>query len=163
MNTAEILKTRILAQNPRPTLAVAESLTAGCLSALIASVDGASDYFLGGITCYSNAQKIKHLGLDAGLVNPVNGVSQQVAAGMARGALALFGSDIALATTGYATPFSKRQVVAPLAFWALARRLAGGGLSERGGCFHLPVLPRVEVQRAVAEMLLRELLGSLSE
>lgn len=162
MTTAEELKKRLNALSPRPTLAVAESLTAGCLQALIASVDGASEYFVGGITCYSLAQKIRHLGLDADLVNGCNGVSRQVAEGMARGTLSLFGSDIALATTGYAAACPERQVAAPFAFWAIAQKNTDGSLSERSGRFDFPALPRTEVQRAVAEMVLRELLGCLT-
>ena len=47
------------------TLVVAESVTAGNLQALIASVSGASAYFEGGITTYNLEQKVTHLTLSA--------------------------------------------------------------------------------------------------
>jgi nicotinamide-nucleotide amidase len=49
---------------PRLTLAVAESLTCGQVQAKIGTVAGASRYFLGGITAYSLAQKVRHLGVN---------------------------------------------------------------------------------------------------
>jgi nicotinamide-nucleotide amidase len=150
---AEQLKERLLAMRPVPTLAVAESLTAGCLQALVASVDGASGYFLGGVTCYTVGEKARLLGVDA--AEACAGVSPDVAMGMARGVMRLFGSDIALATTGYATPGPGRA--GAFAFWALVMREADGRLSEHGGRFDFRGLGRNEVRQLVARLVVREL------
>ncbi len=106
----------------RATLAVAESLTGGHLQALITARSGCSAYFLGGITAYSLAQKIKFLGVDPALAARDHGVSAAIAAQMALGAVRLFGSDYAIATTGYAEPSPAENIPAPFAWYALAHR-----------------------------------------
>ena len=77
---------------PRLTLAVAESLTCGQVQAKIGAGAGASHYFLGGITTYSLAQKVRHLGVNRAHAQRVNSVSQRVAVEMAEGAGVLFGA-----------------------------------------------------------------------
>lgn len=57
------LKALLLAE-PKLTLAVAESLTAGNVQAQIAGVSGASGYFLGGVTAYSIEEKVRLLGVN---------------------------------------------------------------------------------------------------
>lgn len=85
------------------TIATAESLTAGMVSARLAEVPGSSDYLLGGVAAYNNEAKKTLLGLPAELLAG-GAVSTAVAEAMARGAMKLFGSDIAVATTGIAGP-----------------------------------------------------------
>jgi PncC family amidohydrolase len=99
--TAVELKALMLAE-PKLTLAVAESLTAGQVQARVASVSGASGYFLGGVTAYTLTQKVKLLGVDRRHAKAVNCVSARVAEEMALGACGLFGADVGVATTGYA-------------------------------------------------------------
>jgi nicotinamide-nucleotide amidase len=180
------LKTLLL-REPRRTLAVAESVTCGHLQASIGAISGASEFFLGGITAYTLDEKVKHLGVKRAAAKAVNSVSAEVAEQMARGACALFGSDFALATTGYAEPFdlaqgrpfdggpsrtaqgrpsAKRKITAPFAWWALAH--APGSRSGRGGKFIVrsgrvdgPGLARVAMQAFVAERALMELVGYL--
>ncbi len=86
------------------TLSVAESFTGGALSAAIVSVPGASNYFLGGITAYSETQKINLLGVDATILATHSVYSEATAKEMAKGIKALTGSTWALATTGVAGP-----------------------------------------------------------
>ncbi|HIC95976.1 TPA: CinA family protein [Candidatus Bipolaricaulota bacterium] len=93
----ELLRTRGL------TLAVAESCTGGLLSHLITNVPGSSAYFLGGVVAYSNAAKERLLGVRRETLEE-GAVSAAAAKEMARGARALFGTDLALATTGIAGP-----------------------------------------------------------
>jgi len=88
---------------------VAESLTCGRVQARIGQISGASEFFLGGITTYSLDQKVRHLGVDRAGASAVNSVSAAVAEQMARGVCALFGSELGLATTGYAEPFDPAQ------------------------------------------------------
>ena len=86
------------------TLATAESLTAGGLSARIAEVPGTSVALLGGVVAYSSAVKRNVLGVDAALLTERGAVDPDVAAAMARGAAHCTGADIGIATTGVAGP-----------------------------------------------------------
>jgi len=63
-------------------VATGESVTVGYLQALIASVSGASNFFLGGITAYNIDQKVELLGVDRMQAKQVDCVSPQVAAQM---------------------------------------------------------------------------------
>ncbi|HLP25458.1 MAG TPA: nicotinamide-nucleotide amidohydrolase family protein, partial [Acidobacteriota bacterium] len=119
LTLAEELK-KLLAKKPRLTVAVAESMTAGRVQALIASVSGSSEYFLGGITAYSLDEKVKLLGVNRTHARKCNCVSQQVAVEMAVGACQLFGADLALSTTGYAEASRKDGIKDPMAWWTLA-------------------------------------------
>jgi nicotinamide-nucleotide amidase len=160
--SAADLKPLLLAK-PRLTLAVAESLTCGRVQAAIGSVSGASNYFLGGVTAYSIDQKVELLGVDRGAAARVNCVSAEVAQKMAQGACRLFGSDLALATTGYAEPAPKNGVPAPFAWWAIAHRRRGRFVALRTGRIECPGEPRVEVQQMVAAAVIAELVEYLKE
>jgi nicotinamide-nucleotide amidase len=153
----------LLLQAPRLTLAVAESLTCGRLQARIGAVSGASEFFLGGITAYSLEQKVRHLGVDRAQAEAANSVSAPIAEQMARGACVLFGADVAVATTGYAEASPQAKVESPFAWWALARRLPGGGFAVASGRVECPGLSRVEVQERVAAESLDALAGWLRE
>jgi nicotinamide-nucleotide amidase len=86
------------------TLSVAESLTGGFISQKIVSLSGASSFFKGGVTAYSNEAKTGLLGVPEELVEKYGAVSEQVALAMARGARARFLTSCAIATTGIAGP-----------------------------------------------------------
>ena len=86
------------------SLSTAESITAGGLSNALTIVPGASDIFLGGFTAYLPAVKISKLGVSAKLIEEKSVVSEEVALEMARGAIKMFGSTWAIATTGVAGP-----------------------------------------------------------
>ena len=148
---------------PSLTLAVAESVTCGRLQARIGAISGASTFFLGGLTAYTIPQKVRHLGVDRVLAERVDAVSPAVAAQMAEGASALFGSDLALATTGYAEPVPARGVAQPHAFWALAHRCADNTVAVRGGRVDCPGVARVEMQEVVVEAACAALLTYLRE
>jgi nicotinamide-nucleotide amidase len=141
----------LMLRSPRLTVAVAESLTCGRLQARIGAISGASEFFLGGVTAYSLDQKVRHLGVDRAEAEAVNSVSAAVAEQMARGACALFGADMAAATTGYAEPSAGWRVATPFAWWGLARRLPGGGFYATSGRVDCPGLSRTGVQERVAE------------
>jgi nicotinamide-nucleotide amidase len=160
MNAAWELKTLLL-PTPRLTLAVAESLTAGQVQARIAAVSGASDYFLGGITAYTLEQKVRHLGVDRAHAAMVNCVSPRVAEEMARGACALFGADVAIATTGYAEPSPADNVPVPMACWGLAHVRGPGPVFVRTGRIECPGATRTGAQGGVADAVLAELVAYL--
>jgi nicotinamide-nucleotide amidase len=149
----------LMLQEPRLTLAVAESLTCGRLQARIGAISGASEFFLGGVTAYSLDQKVRHLGVDRAEAQAVNGVSARVAEQMARGACVLFGSDLGVATTGYAEASAQWNVASPFAWWALARRRPGGDFAVASGRVDCPGLSRVDVQERVAEAAFGALAG----
>ena len=151
----------LMLQPPRRTLAVAESLTCGHLQAQIGAVSGASDFFLGGITAYALAQKVRHLGVDRAAAERVNVVSRDVAVQLACGAAALFGSDLALATTGYAEPAPAHGAIQPVAYWALAHRRPDNTLVLRHGRVERPGAARTAMQAAAAAAALAALLDYL--
>lgn len=86
------------------TIACAESLTGGSLSARLARSPGASDYLLGAAVAYRVDSKREILGVSAEALEGPGPVSREVAAEMASGVRTLFGADIGIATTGAAGP-----------------------------------------------------------
>jgi nicotinamide-nucleotide amidase len=159
----ELKLKKLIMDAPPLTLAVAESLTAGHLQALIASISGASNYFLGGITAYSLAQKVKHLQVNKAAAQRVDCVSQQAAVEMARGAIDLFDADIAVSTTGYAEPNSAAGVKVPMAWWALCHQFGGGRMTVISGLVEMPGAKRVEAQEKIASEVLGVLINYLQE
>jgi nicotinamide-nucleotide amidase len=91
------------------TLAVAESLTGGLLTAELVRVPGASAVLCGGVVAYQTPLKHTLLGVDAALLAEHGAVHPEVARQMAMGvrtALTVDGrpADIGVATTGVAGP-----------------------------------------------------------
>ncbi|MFT3869070.1 MAG: nicotinamide-nucleotide amidohydrolase family protein [Nibricoccus sp.] len=148
---------------PKLTLGVAESLTCGNLQAKIGSVSGASEFFCGGLTAYALEQKVRHLGVERAQAEAVNSVSAPVAEQMALGASRLFGTDLGLATTGYAEPDPGRNVREPFAFWALAHVRPGKETLVFSGRIECVGASRTEAQQWVADAALGELVGYLAK
>ncbi|WP_173922184.1 CinA family protein [Agromyces sp. Marseille-P2726] len=93
----------------RLTIAVAESLTGGMLTAALVDVPGASLVVNGGVVAYATPLKHSLLGVDAELLAERGAVDPDVACQMAdgvRSACAVDGraADLGLATTGAAGP-----------------------------------------------------------
>lgn len=160
MTPAAELK-KLLLRPPRLTLAVAESLTCGRVQAAIGAVPGASEYFLGGVTAYSLAAKVKLLGVNRAHARRVNCVSQRVAVEMAQGACALFGAAVAVATTGYAEPSPADGIRVPMAWWALCHVRRGGRCEVVSGRIEMPGAARVAAQERVTQEVLRQLAAHL--
>lgn len=94
-----------LLQQKNFKIAVAESYTAGGIASALCSVAGASRYFCEGIVCYSENAKQSRLGVTNTALYEFGAVSQEVAYQMAANLLVKNPDyDIALATTGYASP-----------------------------------------------------------
>jgi nicotinamide-nucleotide amidase len=163
----------LMLRRPRLTLAAAESMTCGRVQAAVGAVSGASDFFLGGITAYTLEEKVRHLGVDRAAALRVNCVSAAVAEQMAQGACRLFGSDLAVATTGYAEPSANAGVSDPFAWWAIAcrtgchlmddKRRRGRALVVGSGRVECPGATRVDAQGFVADAVLTELVAYLRE
>jgi nicotinamide-nucleotide amidase len=94
---------RLLKQR-RQTIATAESCTGGYVAHLITSIPGSSAYFEGGLIPYQNRIKEKLLQVPNSTLSTVGAVSEETVREMIRGALDLFGSDYALATSGIMGP-----------------------------------------------------------
>lgn len=86
------------------TLSAAESCTGGMISSLITSVSGASEYYLGSVTSYSNSVKENVLGVPSGIIARFGAVSSECVAKMAEGVRRITGSDFSVATSGIAGP-----------------------------------------------------------
>ncbi len=104
----------------RYTVATAESLTAGLVSATLASISGASEVLLGGVVAYHPAVKRRLLGVDEELLASHGSVHIEVARQMALGAVNFISADLGLATTGVAGPGPVGKHPAGTGFIALA-------------------------------------------
>ena len=86
------------------TLATAESCTGGHVAQSIIAVPGASDYFKGGIICYTNEIKERLLDVPHQLIEEKTAVCEEVAVAMVKGAVKTMTTDYAVAVTGIAGP-----------------------------------------------------------
>ena len=86
------------------TVAAAESLTGGLVTAALVDVPGASRTVRGGVVAYATDLKVSLLGVDAGLLAIRGAVAAEVAAAMAQGVRMRLAADVGLATTGVAGP-----------------------------------------------------------
>ena len=109
------------------TLAVAESLTGGEVSARIVDVPGASLVLRGAVVSYATDLKHSLLGVDDGLLARGGPVQAEVAVQMAQGVTELCGSDYGLATTGVAGPGDTEDGPAGLVYVAFAGPGVPGG------------------------------------
>ncbi|GAB1483910.1 hypothetical protein MASR2M78_27260 [Treponema sp.] len=85
-------------------LALAESCTAGLVSAGLASISGASEALWGSYICYTLDAKQRMLAIDSHLLETFGPVSKECARSLAENALRLSGADLALSVTGWAGP-----------------------------------------------------------
>lgn len=86
------------------TVACAESLTGGLLSATLTEIPGSSRVLRGGIVCYATDLKASLVGVDAELLHRVGAVDAAVAEELAAGVRRRCGADIGLGLTGVAGP-----------------------------------------------------------
>lgn len=86
------------------TLSVAESCTGGAISARCTAIAGASAWYQGSVTSYSNQVKASILGVDPQSIERHGAVSSEVVAQMADGVRRATGSTYAVATSGIAGP-----------------------------------------------------------
>jgi PncC family amidohydrolase len=86
------------------TLATAESLTGGLLSARLTDVPGASRSFVGGVVSYATRVKVSALGVPPAVVQEHGVVSEECALAMASGVRDRFEASWGVATTGVAGP-----------------------------------------------------------
>lgn len=116
------------------TVACAESLTAGLLSATIADVPGCSRVLRGGVVAYATDLKSELLGVDSTLLTERGPVDADVAAAMADGVRRICDADLGVATTGVAGPDSQGDAPPGLVYIAVtdAKRHVIGELTLSG-------------------------------
>ncbi len=146
-------------------MAVAESLTGGRLQARVTAESGSSAYFLGGVTAYTIESKVRLLAVDRSEAEASACVSARVAEQMAEGVCRLLGSDLGLATTGWAEPSAEAGVAEPFAWWAVAHwdRAASRAQRTWSGRVAFPGQGRHAVQQAVTDAVWAELERYLRE
>ena len=93
-----------LLREKKMTFSAAESCTGGEIAKRFTDIAGASEFFLGGVTTYTNGAKSKLLGIDPALIEEKGAVSFEVAKEMAERVRALMGSDMGVGVTGLAGP-----------------------------------------------------------
>ncbi len=86
------------------TLGTAESCTGGRIAQAIMAIPGASNYFKGGVICYTNDVKTNVLGVQQTTLEAHTAVSEEVAREMVEGAIRTLGVDYAISATGVAGP-----------------------------------------------------------
>ena len=85
-------------------VATAESCSGGWVAKALTDVPGSSQWFECGYVTYSNAAKVRDLGVNAQTLERFGAVSEQTVREMAEGALRVSGANVALAVTGIAGP-----------------------------------------------------------
>ncbi len=101
-------------------LCSAESFTGGSIAREIVLVPGASEVFFEGLVCYNTNAKIQRLGVDPITVKNHTVVSREVAFEMVRGLIDSGNCEIAVATTGYASPTGDSSKPCGLCYIAVA-------------------------------------------
>ncbi len=102
LSLAERLARHLLAARYR--LATAESCTGGWISKVITDVPGSSDWFECGYVVYSNAAKVRDLGVSGQTLQKYGAVSEPTVREMAAGALRVAGAQVAVSVSGIAGP-----------------------------------------------------------
>ncbi len=102
LSLAERVARHLLAARYR--LATAESCTGGWISKVITDLPGSSDWFECGYVVYSNAAKVRDLGVSAQTLQKYGAVSEPTVLEMAAGALRVAGAQVAVSVSGIAGP-----------------------------------------------------------
>jgi len=139
-------------------LATAESCTAGWIAKALTDVPGSSQWFECGYVTYSDAAKMRDLGVARRTLAEFGAVSEETAREMAAGVLRLPEVSVALAVTGIAGPDGGTPEKPVGTVWLCAAARSGRGaqivaeLQRFSG--DRAAVRRASVQRAL-ELLLR--------
>jgi nicotinamide-nucleotide amidase len=102
LDQARAVLTALEARGQR--LATAESCTGGLIAAALTAIAGSSSVVMAGFVTYSNAAKMRMVGVREATLAAHGAVSEAVAREMAEGALREAEVDLALSCTGIAGP-----------------------------------------------------------
>lgn len=136
----------------RRTVAAAESLTGGNISAGLSAIEGASDWFRGGLVAYAEEVKYSLLGVERGPVINTRS-ARQMASGVAR----LLGADFAVSTTGVGGPGPQEDLPQGTVFIGVATP-DGGNVAE----YRFEGDPPEVVEQATRQAL-RDLAAALAD
>ncbi|WP_100077646.1 CinA family nicotinamide mononucleotide deamidase-related protein [Chryseobacterium camelliae] len=139
------------------TISTAESCTGGELAKMVTSNSGSSRYYIGGVVSYATEKKTEILKVSQKTIDEYTVVSAEVAREMAAGCQDLFGTDIALSTTGVAGPGKGEDgKEVGTVFYTIRVR-------EREETFQLflPHLDRLDFMHFVSQKILQDLVSML--
>jgi len=139
------------------TISTAESCTGGELAKMLTSNSGSSRYYIGGVVSYATEKKTEILKVSQKTIDEYTVVSAEVAREMAAGCQDLFGTDIALSTTGVAGPGKGEDgKEVGTVFYTIRIR-------EREETFQLflPHLDRLDFMHFVSQKILQDLVSML--
>ena len=160
MDTLESLARALVARllEKKQTIALAESCTGGMIASALVACPGVSAALLEGCVCYSNAAKVRRLGVLTETLQTHGAVSEQCALEMVHGICHTTGSDCGIAVTGIDGP-DGGTADKPVGLVYMAAQFRERAVVER--C----VFPgdRAQVRRAAAECALRLLLRLLND
>lgn len=114
------------------TVAVAESLTAGLVAAVLAEIPGVSATLRGGIVCYATDLKSTLVGVDPELLVRRGAVDVEVARQLAAGVRVRCAADIGIGLTGVAGPDPQDGVPAGTVYVAAELRGPGTAAFDDG-------------------------------
>ena len=137
-------------------LATAESCTGGLVGHRVTNIPGSSDYYLGGVTAYSNEAKQRLLGVRTGTLQAHGAVSRESVLEMAQGARRAVGAEIGVSVSGVAGPGGGSPGKPVGLVWLGLSTPQGDWAVER--LFHGS---RVEIKEASAEAALKLVLDYL--
>ncbi|OGV37110.1 MAG: hypothetical protein A2X48_04680 [Lentisphaerae bacterium GWF2_49_21] len=130
-------------------LGIAESCTGGMIASAITDVPGSSDVFSGSAVVYSNAWKMKILGVKKGTLEKYGAVSGQCAKEMVEGACKKFNTASGISVTGIAGP-AGGTVEKPVGLVFIATRYEGKTVVEQ---YNFPGTRDMVRRRAVSSAL----------
>jgi nicotinamide-nucleotide amidase len=139
------------------TVAVAESLTGGLLSATLTQTPGASATFRGGLVVYATELKAGLAGVPQPLLAAQGPVSPDVAAALAGGARDRLGATYGVGLTGVAGPDPQNGVPVGTVYLGLAS--PGGGKVRKLALAGDRAAIRVGAVTAAVALLIEELDG----
>ena len=135
-------------------LATAESCTGGMLAALLTDIEGCGHGFDRGFVTYSKDAKHELLGIDRGMLDHNDAVSEAVARAMAEGALGRSDADLSVGVTGFAGPGGPGQEEGLVHFGLARTRGRTDHREEHFGAIGRGAI-RVESLKVMLEMLER--------
>ncbi|HEX3781561.1 MAG TPA: CinA family protein [Pseudonocardiaceae bacterium] len=138
------------------TVATAESLTAGLVSAALTCVPGSSAAVRGGLVVYATELKAELAGVSAGLLAEHGAVHPEVARQLALGAATRCGASWGVGLTGVAGPDPQDGVAPGRVYLAIA-----GAATVRGATVDLAG-DRHAVRAGAVQAALRELRSALT-
>jgi nicotinamide-nucleotide amidase len=142
------------------TVAIAESLTGGLLTAALTATPGASLTVRGGLVVYATELKTALAGVPAQLLHERGAVDPDVAVALARGARSRLGATYGLGITGVAGPDPQDGKPVGTVFLALAGP-ADETVAERSFAGDRAAI-RADAVRAMLDILKRECAAAIT-